>query len=480
MERVPTELTADGAVHPARARLLDFAQHAYPGFHIARHHEAIAEGLEAVERGDIDRLIIEAPPRHGKSLLTSTLFPCWYMGRNPNNRVIACSYSADLAHTFSRQVRNQITTPEFQEVFPEVQIASDARSVGMWELEHPHRGGYVSAGVGGSITGKGAHLLLIDDPLKSPEAAASAAILQSQWDWYVGGAYTRLEGRGAVVLIMTRWAENDLTGRLLEEMRTNPEADRWHIIHLPALAEADDQLGREIDEALWPEKFSTAMLKGIRAVQGSRHFAALYQQRPAPAEGSIFKRDWWQRYSHFDRSQARQVIQCWDTAFKAKTSNDYSVCATWALADNCAYLLDLVRRRMEFPELKRCAAEQAAKWKPAYILIEDKASGQSLIQEFRSGDGKSKGLNVIPFDPKDADKVARAHAVTPYIEGRRVFIPEDSVPWVRDFVEEHAAFDNGAFDDQVDTTTMALLRLFGNPLTIAGPGGVSRSSPWRS
>lgn len=446
--------------------LLDFAQAAYPGFHIGRHHQKIARALESVVQGTTKRLIISVPPRHGKSLLSSILFPAWALGRSPDTRIIACSYSADLSYTFSRQARNLLASPEYRGIFPDVQVAQDARAVGQWELAAPHRGGYVSAGVGGSITGKGAHILLIDDPVKDRDEANSASILDRKWDWYTSTAYTRLEGQGAVILIMTRWSDDDLAGRLLKAMQDNGDADQWETVHLPALAESDDILGREIDEALWPEKYSTAELRRIAVNVGSRDFAALYQQRPSPAGGSIFQREWWKRYATFDRSQASQVIQVWDTAFKATQTADYSVCTTWALTPAGAYVLDMFRARVEFPELKRTAVDLHARWQPVAVLIEDKASGQSLIQELN----RDTPIPVIPV-PVGTDKVTNAHAVTPYIEAGRVFVPE-SAPWVGDFLEEHASFPNGKHDDIVDCTSMALKRLFAGQ-TLFRPGDIA-------
>lgn len=416
------------------------------------------------------------PPRHGKSLLSSILFPAWMLGNDPDHRIIATSYSADLSHTFSRQTRNLVASPEYREVFPDVELAPDARAVGQWELADPNRGGYVSAGVGGSITGKGAGTLIIDDPVKDAEEAKSETMLEKIWEWYGTTAYTRLQKGGAVLIIMTRWAELDLTGRVLEAMSSDPAADQWEVVHLPAYAEEGDQLGREIGEPLWPEMYPREELESRRVTLGSRGFAALYQQRPAPAEGAIFKREWWQRFDleRFDRTSARTIIQVWDTAFEAKTTNDYSVCATWALVGKDAYLLDIARARLEFPELKKRAKDLAAKWRPSVICIEKKSSGHSLAQEL----DREKDLNIVRLEV-DRDKVARANAVTPYIEAGRVYLP-DSAPWVEDFIEEHAAFDAGAHDDQVDTTSMALERLLGRFKPLAGPTGMTRRSTWRS
>jgi len=451
----------------AYRNLLDFCRAVYPNFQSARHHIAIIDALEAVERGDIRRLLLELPPRHGKSTLASHLFPSWYLGRNPDRRVIACSYSVDLSFDLSRKARNLLSSPEYAAIFPNVRLAPDPRSVGQWNLCEPHLGGYVSAGVGGGITGRGAHLLLIDDPLKNAEEAASSTILDAHWNWYTSTAYTRLEGEGAVILITTRWSEADLAGRLLRAQAEG--GDQWHVVHLPALAEENDQLGRAVDEALWPEKYDEGALARIRAVIGPRDFAALYQQRPSPPAGTIFLREWWKRFATFDRSQAQQIIQVWDTAFQAKQTNDYSVCSTWAQTSSGVYILDVFRERVEFPELVRVAKDLYARWNPVAVAIENRASGQSLIQTLR----RETDIPVIAA-PADTDKVSRATAVTPYVESGRVFLPE-SAPWVAEWIEEHASFPMGAHDDQVDTSSIALKRLFGD-LRAFRPEDIARAA----
>jgi predicted phage terminase large subunit-like protein len=394
----------------------------------------------------------------------------------------------DLSFDLSRRARSIIQSPEYADIFPSVGLAYDARAVGQWELVDPqaqdakgqalpHKGGYVSAGVGGGITGKGADLLIIDDPVKNAEEAASKTILDAHWEWYTSTAYTRLEGRGAVIVIMTRWASDDLAGRLLQAS-DNRTGDQWHRLRLPALAEDDDELGREPGEALWETKYDADALKDIQRAIGSRNFAALYQQRPAPLGGATFKREWFTHtYNAFARNAAVQVVQVWDTAFKTKQQNDYSVCATWALVGNNAYIVDVFRDRVEFPVLKRKAQELYAKWTPNIVLIEDRASGQSLVQELKH----ETRIPVVAADI-DADKVVRASAVTPYFEAGRVLVPV-SAPWLDEWVEEHAAFPNGAHDDQVDTTSMALRRIFpaggqtGNRTAVGPPRPVSAFTP---
>ena len=270
-------------------------------------------------------------------------------------------------------------------------------------------------------------------------------------------AYTRLAPNGAIVLIQTRWHEDDLAGRLL----ANTFGDDWEVLSLPAIAEHDESFRRE-GEALWPERFGLAELRKIQSAVGGRAWASLYQQRPAAAEGAIFRRDWWQFYRPPLTVALNRVVQSWDTAFKKGTENDFSVCATWGVAESGYYLLHLWRGRVEFPELKRVLASLAEQWNPNAILVEDRASGQSLIQELKN----SLRFPIIPVSV-DSDKQTRAQAVTPLIEAGKIFLPE-SAPWVGDFVEEMACFPNGFHDDIVDATTQALnyLREAPRPLSI--------------
>lgn len=380
------------------------------------------------------------PPRHGKSELASIRFPAWYLGRNPDKRIIGASYAASLSYRFSRAARNVIRSDEWP--YP-IRLADDSQSVQAWDIAD-HRGGYFAAGVGGPITGMGADLLIIDDPVKNQEESDSAVYRENVWEWYTSTAYTRLEDDAAVVLIMTRWHHDDLAGRLLVQAQQG--GDQWVTLSLPAI----DAEG----SALWPEKYDTAALQRIKGAVGSRTWTALYQQSPTDDETAIIKREWWRTYTA--SPECDRVIQIWDTAFKTKQSSDYSVCATWGATATGYYLLDLWRARVEFPELKRAVVMQSAKHNPSAVIVEDAASGQSLIQELR----RETNLPIIAVKP-DRDKLARVHAVTPMIEAGRAYLPE-SAPWLSDFVEEHAQFPSGAHDDQVDTTAMALARLKGS------------------
>lgn len=439
-----------GRVLLARENLVAFSKRLNVRYVPVDHHWTIADALQAVERGDERRVLLTVPPRHGKSELGSINFPPWFLGRQPDKRIISASYAAALANTFSRRARNLIGHP----LYPfEITTAGDLSNVQRWDIAG-HRGGYISAGVGGSIAGHGADVLLIDDPVGSAEQADSATYRERAWEWYTQDAYTRLEPGGSVVVIGTRWHEDDLIGRLLNG------ADRWLHIDLPAINDDGD--------ALWSERFPVERLREIEAEIGARAFLSLYQQRPSPVEGSILKREEWRHWREplppFD-----WILQAWDTAYKTSEQNDYSVGITMGLARNGFYLLDLWRGRVPFPELKRIVRDQYDLWQPHEVAIEDAASGQSLLQEFsdaRIMPGTSqttdplafhRALPVVPFKP-DRDKLARVNAVSPYVEGGHVYLPADAT-WREAFIEEAATFPNGVHDDQVDAFTIGMLRL---------------------
>lgn len=414
----------------------------YPAFELAAHTRAIVDKLEAVERGEIKRLMIFLPPRHGKSLLSTQIFPSWYLGRNPNHYVISASYSQDLADDFGRKVRNLVADPLHTAVFPKCLLSDD--SGGMRRFNTTAGGSYFAVGRGAGLTGRGAHLLLLDDLLKDREEANSETVRRNLHEWYGSVAYTRLQPGGAIINVQTRWHEDDLGGRLLREQAE----DGWDVLCLPAIADKVEIFRKE-GEALWPDKYPLPALEKIRNAIGSAAFISLYQQRPSAAEGAVFQRSWWRTYSE-PPAQIKRVIFSVDTAFKTGTENDWTVCTVWAVTVNGFYLLHLWRQRVELPDLKRKLIQLAADWSPNVIVIEDAASGQSLIQELRAG--TTLPVRAVSVE---RDKVSRAHAVTPVIEAGKVFIPEKA-PWVESFLDELASFPNAAFDDCVDSVTQAL------------------------
>jgi len=423
-----------------REDLACYAVAHWPGFELAAHHRIILDKLEAVERGQIQRLMIFMPPRHGKSLLSTRFFPAWYLGRHPERFIITVSYGQELADDFGRGVRNLVSDPLHRAIFPGFRLADDSTSMRCFNTTSG--GSYYAVGRGGPITGRGAHLLIIDDPLKDREEAQSETIRRTLHEWYASVAYTRLQPGAAIVLLQTRWHEDDLAGRLLREHSAG-----WEVVSLPAVAETDESF-RRTGEALWPQKFPLDVLEQIRVAIGGAAWASLYQQRPAAAEGTIFKREWWRYFR--EQPAFRRIVQSWDTAFKTGAENDYSVCTTWGVTDSGYYLLWFWRGRVEFPELKKRISWLADQWRPNQILVEDKASGQSLIQELRY----QSALPIIPVKV-DKDKLARAQAITPLIEAGKVFLPE-LAPWLNDYIDEMARFPTGTHDDAVDCTTQAL------------------------
>jgi predicted phage terminase large subunit-like protein len=397
--------------------------------------------MEAIERRDIRRLVISMPPRHGKTELASIRFAPWYLGRNPTHNVIQSTYSGEFAEDNGRKTRGLVGSPEYRAFFG-FGLDQSSKAVSRWQTELG--GAYFAVGVGGPLTGRGANVLLIDDPHKNRQEAESQTMRDRVWDWFASTAYTRLEKNGIAIIIMTRWHEDDLVGRVLN----GPE--HWEQLVLPAVAEVDEEYRAE-GEPLWPEKYDRQALAQIRETVGGREWASLYQQRPSAAEGNVFQRDWFRFYS--EPPAFKRIVQSWDTAFKAGQDNDRSACTTWGIADDGYYLLDCWAERVEFPDLKRQVQMLADKWHPHDILVEDKASGQSLLQELR----RDTRLPLLAVKV-DKDKLARAYAVTPLFESGNVRVPA-SAAWMADYIDELASFPAGAHDDRVDSTTQALERM---------------------
>jgi len=416
---------------------------------LAPLHRRLIEVLEGVESGRHDRVMLFLPPRHGKSLLSSELFPAWYLGCHPDRSIIAASYGAELATDFGRRVRNLMTSFPYRTVFPNATVSPDSTAAHRFNLVAG--GAYYAVGAGGALTGRGADCradcLLVDDPIKGREDADSETFRRNLHEWYESVAYTRLQPGGAIVLIQTRWHEDDLAGWLLREHAF----EGWEVVSLPAIAEPDDPLGRPEGAALWPSRFPLKALERIREAIGGSAWASLYQQRPAAAEGAIFKRPWWQYWNETTLpARFEQIILSLDTAFKTSSTSDFSVGLVVGQGPTGYYILDLWRQRVEFPQLKRAIEMLAQKWRPDRTLIEDKASGQSLLQELKS----SSRLAVFPIKV-DSDKVSRAHAATPLIEAGKVYLPQGA-SWLPEFIDEASAFPAAAHDDQVDALTQAL------------------------
>jgi predicted phage terminase large subunit-like protein len=427
----------------ARRSLAVYHAGQHTGLKPARHlDQIVVPALEAVERGEIKRLAIALPPGHAKSSVGTLSFPSWYLGRHPDRQVISVSHTAELSTDFGRKVLGLVGSELFRALFSGFQLSGDTGSASRFTTTKG--GAYFAVGLGGAITGRRAHLVVIDDPFKDRADAMSPAIRKAVKEAYSSTIYPRLMPEGAIVLISTRWHEDDLIGWLTQEHAD----DGWRLISMPAVAETGEGW-RSVGAPLWPEMFPLETLASIRAAIGEAAWVSLYQQRPAAAEGAIFRRDWWRNYTDVPTNFERIVMSA-DTAFKTGSEADFSVVTIWGETKTGHYLLNVWRNRAEFPELKREIISLATAWSPTALLVEDRASGQSLIQELQ----RETRLPVVPV-AVDRDKVTRAQAVTPMIEAGRVFLPP-SAPWLPDYLDELSSFPAAPHDDQVDSTTMAL------------------------
>lgn len=447
----------------ARRSYRDYIERVHHGvYRHFRHTELICEALQPIADGAQKYMIVEMPPRHSKSMTITESFPSYFLGKNPGKRVIATAYSDELARKFGRFNRNKLA--EWGPLLFGIDIDQAKSASNNWNILGS-RGGMVATGIGGSITGEGADLLVIDDPIKNAEEANSATMREKVWSEWESTLSTRLHNGGSVIVVMTRWHEDDLVGRLLER-----SPHEWERLRLPAIAEDDDDLlEREIGEALCPELGYTTEWAALKKREvGSTVWASLYQQRPAPAEGAIFNRGWWKYYRQAP-SRFEEILQSWDLAFKGTDGSDYVVGQVWGRVGADKYLLDQVRDRMDFPSTLQAFRSLSAKWPRARAkLVEDKANGPAVIATL-----KREIPGIIAVEP-EGGKVVRAQAVTADIEAGNVYIPEPArASWVHDYVEEFAAFPNGKNDDQVDATTQALNRI-GNKAR----AGISGSSAW--
>jgi predicted phage terminase large subunit-like protein len=441
------ELAALAQAERARRSLQDFLALLVPNYQPANHARFLCESLEALARGEINRLMTFMPPRHGKSLHVSQALPAWYLGHWPNKQIILASYAAELAEQNSRRARHLVADPRYP--FGAT-ISTESAAVNRWELTAG--GTVIAAGVGGGITGFGADLLILDDPIKDRAEADSEATRNRIWAWYTQVALTRLMPDAGVLLTMTRWHEDDLAGRILD----GPGGEDWTVLRLPALAEEGDPLGRAEGEALWPDWYpAEALLSVEKGEIDSRAYVALYQQRPTPEQGGILRRDWLQ--SRYEKAPAGlRIVQAVDCAFKTGVYADFSVIASWGSDGRNYYLLDVWRERVEFPELVRQIETLALQYRPQSVLVEDASSGQSAIQELR----RNTSLPIVAV-PAQGSKESRLATVSGLFEANKVRLPQQA-PWLGHWIEEHLSFPHGRHDDQVDTTSLALERLRDN------------------
>ncbi len=428
-----------------RRHLHNFARLVYPSFEVTRHHLYIGECLERAVRGEPgwNRIVFHAPPQHGKSLYCSKIFPSWYRGLFPDRHIISTSYGASHAHSFSRFVRNIVVTREFQLIFPGVMVAPDSKSVEHWELAYPFHGEYNANGIMGGITGKPGDLLIIDDPLKDREEAESEVIREKQIDAWKTTLSTRLHKDAIVIVIMTRWHEEDLAGYLLKNA-----VPAFKYVKLAGLAEENDPLERAVGEALWPDRFSRDMLLAQKLNLGTYDFAALYQGEPTDPEGALFKRSYFQVIPK--APEHLYWYRFWDLATSTRSSADYTASLMGAKdRDGNVYLKNMIRGRWEWPDVRKKIKATTLAEKCAMVGIEAVGTQKGMVQEiYQDEDLVSCGVLGITVT---TDKRIRALPVASRGESGRLYL-EDG-PWVREYIDEMCSFDKGAHDDQVDATS---------------------------
>jgi predicted phage terminase large subunit-like protein len=410
----------------------------------------MADAFERVANGELKRLIINMPPRHTKSEFASYLFPAWFLGKFPEKKIIQTAHTAELAVGFGRKVRNLVNTEGYQEIFP-TKLSSDSKAAGRWNT---HAGGdYFAIGVGGAVTGKGADVLIIDDPHSEQEAMqGNPEVYDRVFEWYGSGPRQRLQPGGSIIIVMTRWSKKDLTGQILANS-IKREGDEWEVIEFPALLPSGNPL--------WEEFWSKKELEAIKAEIPVSKWEAQYQQNPTSEEGAIIKREMWKIWDQEEPPFCDYIIQSWDTAFEKHSRADYSACTTWGVFYKVnvdgreianIILLDAFKERMEFPELKQKAKEMYMEWEPDSLIIEKKAAGAPLIYELRQ-----LGIPLQEYTPsKGSDKIARVNAISDMFASGFVWCP--ATRWAEEVMEDCAAFPNGEHDDIVDSTSQALLR----------------------
>ena len=438
----------------ARDSFLDFVQTVWPSFIEGSHHRIMAKAFERVVSGETKRLIVNMAPRHTKSEFASYLLPAWFLGNYPDKKVIQTAHTAELAVGFGRKVRNLFETDEFSKVFPGVSLRSDSKAAGRWNTNHG--GEYFAIGVGGAVTGKGADLLIIDDPHSEQEAQmGDPSVFDRVYEWYTSGPRQRLQPGGKIIQVATRWSQRDLTAQLLKNAAERDGIDEWEVIEFPAILPSGNPV--------WPEFWSKTELDKVKAELPASKWSAQYQQDPTADEAAIIKREWWKRWEGAEPPKCEFLIQSWDTAFLKTERADYSACTTWGVfySDDTPtgkiipqiILLNAFQDRMEFPELKKRAYDAYTRWKPDACIVEAKAAGSPLIFELRQ-----MGVLVSEYVPsRGRDKIARVNAVADLFASGIIWAPNK--PFAEEVIEQFAGFPGAAaHDDLVDSSTQALLR----------------------
>ena len=434
-------------------KFLSFVKSMWPGFISGRHHAVMAKKFEEIAKGKLKRLIINMPPRHTKSEFASFLLPAWFLGKFPDKKIIQTSHTAELAVGFGRKVRNLVDSDAYTKVFPNVALRHDSKAAGRWSTNKS--GEYFAIGIGGAVTGKGADLLIIDDPHSEQEAALAESnpeIYDKTYEWFTSGPRQRLQPGGAIIIVATRWSKRDLTGQVLKASAQR-EGDDWEVIEFPAILNSG--------KALWPEFWPIEELEALRNELPNSKWQAQYQQNPTSESAAIVKREWWKVWEHDDPPFCEFTLMSWDTAFESNNRADYSACTLWGIfqqpdengvAQTNIILLNAFRDRMEFPQLKKRAIEEYRDWSPDSVIIEKKAAGAPLIYEMRA-----MGIPVQEFTPvRGNDKITRLNAISDIFASGRVWAPNRR--WAEEVIDEVASFPGGEHDDYVDTVSLALMR----------------------
>lgn len=463
IDNIVEELDAKESMATRQMSLIEFCKHMQVDYKVGAHHRRLAGLLEDVEAARKDRICVSVAPRHGKSQMVSIFYAAWYLGRNPTHKVMLVSHTTDLAVDFGRKVRNLIATQEYREVFPDVKLSSDSKSAGRWNTSAG--GEFFACGVGSALAGRGAHMLIIDDPHSEQDVlSGNFATFAKAYEWFAFGARTRLMPGGRVAIVATRWSPDDLIGRLTKDMVANPEADQYEIFEFPAIMEVERTNPKTgvkeiIEKALWPEFFNLAALRRTKASMPAFQWNAQYQQSPTAEEAAIIKREWWRIWEEESPPDCEYIIMALDAAAEKTTRADFTSITTWGVFYNEfaeAYhiiLLNAIKERLEFPELKVRAKQEYDEWEPDAFIVEKKSNGTPLYQELQR-----TGVFVQPYTPHrgSGDKTARLNSVADIIMSGIVWVPQRR--WAEELIEEVAGFPFVKNDDHVDTTIMSLMR----------------------
>ena len=432
----------------AKDDFMSFVKAVWPEFIEGPHHRVIAKKFNDLATGKITRLIVNMPPRHTKSEFASFLLPAWMVGRTPKLKIIQATHTGELAVRFGRKAKTLIDSDDYRKIF-DTTLREDSQAAGRWETAQG--GEYFAAGVGGAITGRGADLLIIDDP-HSEQDAMSATAFDNAYEWYTSGPRQRLQPGGQIVLVMTRWSKKDLTGILLDNQK-KVKGDQWEVVSFPAIMDHGTE-----KKPVWPQYWKMNELESVKATLPVGKWNAQWMQEPTSEEGALIKREWWRKWDKEFLPDVTYVIQSYDTAFLKKETADYSAITTWGIfypeegGKPNIILLDAIKERYEFPELRRVALEQYKYWEPDMVIVEQKASGTPLTHELRQMD-----IPVMTFTPsRGNDKHVRVNSCAPLFEAGLIWAPDEQ--FAEEVIEECASFPFGDHDDLVDSMTMAVMR----------------------